>query len=107
MSLTVEMYEPEIAEALTSFDRFVVCLAKTPDECKGSMASLMAKAINAYQGRAPGLRHGIALDQQLTIILSQNGTDRPSCAIYFNLSSPYHRQKVADSVPAGTAKVRE
>jgi hypothetical protein len=34
------------------------------------------------------LRHGIALDKQVTIILSQTDNDRPLCGIYFNLHSP-------------------
>jgi hypothetical protein len=55
------------------------------------LKSLMAKAIKAYQDRGAHLRHGIALDRQVTIILSQNDTDRPLCGIYFNLHSPYQR----------------
>ena len=50
------------------------------------------KAIKAYQNRGPNLRHGIALDKQVTIILSQTETERPLCGIYFNLSSPYHKK---------------
>ena len=42
--------------------------------------------------RGPHLRHGIALDRQLTIILSQTDTDRPLCGIYFNLHSPYQKK---------------
>ena len=71
--------------------RFVVCLDKTPDDCRSSLESLMSKAINAYQNRAPNLRHGIALDRQVTVILSQTEGDRPLCGIYFNLFSPYHK----------------
>lgn len=90
------MFESEIAEAIRSFDKFVVCLDKTPDECAGSLQRLMEKAIKAYVNRGPGLRHGIALDRQVTIILSQVETDeKPMCGIYFNLSSPYHRQQKA------------
>ena len=71
-----------------------MCLDKTPDDCATSLQRLMEKAIKAYQNRAAGLRHGIALDRQITIILSQVETeDRPMCGIYFNLSSPYHRQQ--------------
>jgi len=92
MSLTVDMFEPEIAEAMKNFDRYVVCLDKTPDECAASLKRLMKKAIKAYENRKPGQRHGIALDRQVTIILSQlDSEDRPMCGIYFNLSSPYHR----------------
>ena len=62
----------EIAEAVKNFDRFMVCLEKTPEEFEASLKSLMAKAIKAYENRGPGLRHGIALDKQVTIILSQS-----------------------------------
>ncbi len=93
MELTVETFQAEIDEALHSFDRFVVCLDKPPDEARKSLLSLMEKAITAYSTRKPNLRHGIALDRQVTIILSQTETDRPLCGIYFNLSSPYHRTR--------------
>lgn len=96
--MTVDTFNQEIAEALATFDKFVVCLDKTPDQCDASLRSLMKKAINAYENREDGLRHGIALDRQITIILSQTDTDRPLCGIYFNLSSPYARRakKVAE-----------
>jgi hypothetical protein len=54
----------------------------------------MEKAVHAYETRPAGLRHGIALDRQLTIILSQTDGTRPMCGIYFNLSSPYQQQMV-------------
>lgn len=90
--MTVESFKPEIAEALKAFEKYIVCLDKTPEECEGSLVSLMEKAIKAYQNRGPNLRHGIALDKQVTIILSQTETERPLCGIYFNLSSPYHKK---------------
>jgi hypothetical protein len=91
-SVTVESFKPEIAEALKAYEKYIVCLEKTPEECESSLVSLMEKAIKAYQNRGPNLRHGIALDKQVTIILSQTETDRPLCGIYFNLSSPYHKK---------------
>ena len=90
--VTVDSFKPEIAEALKAFEKFIVCLEKTPEECESSLVSLMEKAIKAYQNRGPNLRHGIALDKQVTIILSQTETERPLCGIYFNLSSPYHKK---------------
>jgi hypothetical protein len=99
MELTVETFENEIEEALKTYDRFIVCVDKTPDECKNALVSLMDKAIKAYAGRGPHLRHGIALDKQVTIILSQTESDRPLCGIYFNLSSPYKKK-----LPAAKAK---
>ena len=44
---------------------------------------------------AEHLRHGIALDKQVTVILSQAEGDRPLCGIYFNLSSPYNKKTSA------------
>ena len=86
------MFKQEIAEALKAFDKYIVCVDKTPDDCEGSLRSLMEKAIKAYENRGPHLRHGIALDRQVTIILSQTETERPLCGIYFNLHSPYRKK---------------
>lgn len=91
--MTVETFKSEIAEALRTYDRFVVCLDKTPEDLEKSLNSLVEKAIKAYENRGPGLRHGIALDREVTVILSQTDVERPLCGMYFNLSSPYHRQK--------------
>lgn len=90
--MTAETFKSEIAEALKAFEKYIVCLDKTPEECEASLQSLMEKAIKAYQNRGPNLRHGIALDKQVTIILSQTETEKPLCGIYFNLSSPYHKK---------------
>jgi hypothetical protein len=96
MSLQVESFQAEIDDAAERYDRFVVCLDKTPEEFRHSLQSLMKKAIAAYETRKTGLRHGIALDRHVTIILSQSDSaDRPLCGIYFNLHSPYRRQAAA------------
>ncbi|MGD0813937.1 MAG: hypothetical protein ABSA83_10060 [Verrucomicrobiota bacterium] len=95
MDLTVETFEAEIIEALKTFDKFIVCLDKTPQDCKATLVSLMDKAIKAYVSRGPHLRHGIALDKQVTIILSQTEQERPLCGIYFNLHSPYKKKAPA------------
>ncbi len=92
MELTVEMYKAEMAAALKSFDLHIVSLDKSPEECRTSLESLVAKAIKAYEARTTGLRHGIALDKQITVILSQSETDAPLCGIYFNLHSPYQKR---------------
>src|SRR5256885_10450092 len=81
--VTVDMFKQEIAEALKAFDKYIVCVDKTPEDCEGSLRSLMEKAIKAYENRGPHLRHGIALDRQVTIILSLTETERPLCGIYF------------------------
>ncbi len=95
MDLTVDKFREEIEESVKTYDRFIVCLEKTPDECKESLERLMKKAIEAYLGRAPSLRHGIALDNQITIIISQSDGEMPLCGIYFNLSSPYRKKAAA------------
>ena len=96
------MFQQELAEAVKAYDKFVVCLDKTPDQFEESLVSLITKAIKAYETRGPNLRHGIALDKQVTIILSQTDEARPLCGIYFNLHSPYQKQATAKA--AGTAK---
>lgn len=90
MELSVELFEKEINEAMHAYERFIVCLDKTPEQCKDSLVSLTQKAIKAYINRNPNLRHGIALDKYNTVIISQTDGDRPLCGIYFNLHSPYH-----------------
>jgi hypothetical protein len=92
MELSVEMFGDEIAEALRAFDKYVVCLDKTPEDCALTFSRLVEKAIKAYLNRGPNLRHGIALDKQVTVILSQTERDRPLCGIYFNLHSPYQKK---------------
>jgi hypothetical protein len=96
----VDEFQAEMAEALKVYDRHVVCLEKTPEEARAALASLMQKAIKAYQDRAPGLRHGIALDRHITIILSQTNGERPLCGIYFNLYSPYQKRLGNSAAPA-------
>ena len=92
MDLKVEMFRTELAEAAKMFENYIVCIDKTPDECQEALVALMEKAIKAYLNRGPHLRHGIALDRHLTIILSQTENDRPLCGIYFNLHSPYQKK---------------
>ena len=94
MELAPDMFGEEVEGALSAFERHIVCLDKSPDECRASLDSLLQKAIDAYISRGSGLRHGIALDSQVTIILSQmDDQEMPMCGIYFNLHSPYQRQQ--------------
>lgn len=101
--MTTDLFRHEIAAAIRAYDKYVVCLGKTPDEFEATLKSLLAKAITAYEGRGPELRHGIALDKQITVILSQSDGSRPLCGIYFNLYSPYQRP----SSPKGAKGIRE
>lgn len=102
-AVTSETFRTEINQAVQSYDKYVICIDKTPEEFERSLHSLLAKAIKAYENRGPQLRHGIALDRFVTVILSQNENPRPLCGIYFNLCSPY--QKPAP--PARLAGVTE
>src|ERR1700679_3031681 len=97
MDLTVETFQAEIIEALKAYDKHIVCIDKTPEDCKAALISLMDKAIKTYVTPGPHLRHGIALDKQVTIILSQTENDRPLCGIYFNLHSPYKKKPAVKS----------
>ncbi len=94
-----------MAEATKAYDKHVICLEKTPEEFQATLISLLRKAIKAYDGRGPHLRHGIALDKHVTIILSQSDGPRPLCAIYFNLHSPYQKQSLPKTVKAMTEPV--
>src|SRR5262249_36947686 len=97
MALQFEDFGGEIAAAAQNYEKYVVCVSKTPDEFLGSLESLVKKAIKAYETRAPGLRHGLALDKHVTVILSENDDKRPLCGIYFNLHSPYHKRVKVES----------
>ncbi|MFA5190650.1 MAG: hypothetical protein WC740_07990 [Verrucomicrobiia bacterium] len=99
--MKVDDFSKEIRDAVKAYELYVVCIAKTPDEFMESVRSLMTKAIKVYENRTPGLKHGIALDSHLTIILSEPSDvpdGRPFCGIYFNLHSPY-RKKSAPAKP--------
>jgi hypothetical protein len=98
--VTIETFKNEITAAVKAYEKFVVCLEKSPEEFEASMNSLMEKAITAFENRAPGMRHGLALDKQVTIILSQSDTARPLCGIYFNLHSPYQKNALPSTVKA-------
>lgn len=87
--MTADTFKHEMAEALKAYEKYIVCIDKVPEECEVSLRSLMEKAIKAYESRGPELRHGIAKDPQVTIILSLTDGERPLCGIYFNLHSPY------------------
>ena len=89
--VTVEMFSEQVAQAMRSYDLYVICIDKTPEDFKATLVSLLKKAIKAYESRGPNLRHGIALDLHVTVILSQTDGPDPLCGIYFNLHSPYQR----------------
>ena len=93
MELTPNTFAEEIEAAVKAFDLHIVCLDKSPEDCQASLERLMVKAVDAYEKRGEGMRHGIALDNQVTIILSQiDDEQRPMCGIYFNLHSPYKKK---------------
>ena len=94
MTVTVEMFQQEMAEARRAYELYLICIDKTPEDFEASLISLMTKAIRAFESRGPQLRHGIALDKHVTVILSQSDGPRPLCGIYFNLHSPYQKQSL-------------
>jgi hypothetical protein len=93
--VTAETFKQEMAEAMKAYEKYVICIDKTPEEFQASLISLLTKAIKAYENRGPQLRHGIALDRQVTVILSQSDGAHPLCGIYFNLHSPYQKASLA------------
>jgi hypothetical protein len=98
--VTNDTFRKEIVAAVKVFDKHVVCLEKTPEEFEAALNSLVQKAIAAYENRGLNLRHGIALDKQVTVILSQSDGPRPLCGIYFNLHSPYQKNTLPKTVKA-------
>ena len=104
-TVTTKMFSQEIAEAMRAYEKYVVCINKTPEDFEASLISLLNKAVTAYEGRGPDLRHGIALDKQVTVILSQSDSARPLCGIYFNLHSPYQRQSLPKTVKPVTEPI--
>ena len=105
--MTIASFEREIAAAVKTYDKFVVCLEKSPEDFEATLNSLMAKAIKAYETRGEGLRHGIALDKQVTVILSQGDDAIPLCGIYFNLHSPYQKNSLPKTVKSLVEKSPE
>ena len=95
ITVTAETFKHEMAEALKAYDRYIICIDKTPEEFEASVVSLLNKAIRAYADRGANMRHGIALDKFVTVILSQTDSDKPLCGIYFNLNSPYQKPLAA------------
>lgn len=91
-TLTADLFAAELRTALRSYERHIVCIEQVPEEAESALRSLVEKAIQAYQNRAPGLKHGIALNRQVTVILSESASAKPLCGIYFNLHSPYARK---------------
>ena len=94
----METFAPEIAEAMRMYEKYVICLDKSAEDFQESLLSLLNRAIKAYESREPHLRHGIALDRHVTVILSQNDGACPLCGIYFNLHSPYQKQSLPKTV---------
>ena len=103
--MTTELFSREIAEAMKAYEKYIVCINKTPEEFEAALTSLLSKAIKAYESRGPDLRHGIALDKQITVILSQSDSANPLCGIYFNLHSPYQKQSLPGTVKPLTEEI--
>ena len=104
--MTADTFKLETAEALKAYDRYIICIDKTPDEFQASVVSLLNKAIRAYADRGPHMRHGIALDKFVTVILSQTDEAKPLCGIYFNLNSPYQKPLAAKTAETSEQSAR-
>jgi hypothetical protein len=102
--MTFKTFAKEIRVAVRAYDHHVVALDKSTEEFDAALTSLVTKAIEAYEHRGPDLRHGIALDKQVTVILSQSDGPTPLCGIYFNLHSPYQRGALPKTVKAFEGK---
>jgi hypothetical protein len=96
--VTKETFRKEINAAVRAYGKYIVCLEKSTQEFESGLTSLVQKAIAAYEKREPNLRHGIALDKHVTVILSQSDEARPLCGIYFNLHSPYQKNSLPKTV---------
>src|SRR5215813_13454902 len=105
--VTVETFKEEMAQAIKAYEKYVICIDKTPEDFQASLVSLIIKAIKAFESRGPQLRHGIALDKYMTVILSQSDGPRPLCGIYFNLHSPYQKQSLPRPPQALSEPVEE
>ncbi len=96
-----------MAQALKAYEMYVICVDKTPEEFQASLISLLLKAIKAFESRGPHLRHGIALDKYVTVILSQSDGPCPLCGIYFNLNSPYQKHPLPKAIRPMTEPIGE
>src|SRR6516225_704773 len=105
--MTAKDFKREVAHAVKQYHLHVICVKKTPDEFEAALESLLQKAIQAYETRPAGMRHGIALDKEVTVILSQSDTETPLCGIYFNLHSPYKKTALPKTVQPLTEKTPE
>ncbi|HTA95815.1 MAG TPA: hypothetical protein VK769_06795, partial [Verrucomicrobiae bacterium] len=47
--VTIETFKREIAVAVRAYDKYIICIDKTPEDFEASLSSLMAKAIKAYE----------------------------------------------------------
>jgi hypothetical protein len=109
--VTPDDFKAEMEAAIRAYDRCVVCLERPTPDFERALRSLVARAIQAYQNRGPGMRHGVALDKHVTVILSVSDTERPLCGIYFNLHSPYYGKPLPKTVqevrPSGPDKCED
>ena len=53
MHVTVETFRPEMLEAMKMYDKYVICIDKTPEEFEASLVSLLNKALTAFASRGP------------------------------------------------------
>ena len=76
-TLATTLFAAELRAALQSYERHIVCIEQVPEEMESALQSLIEKAIQAFENRAPGLKHGIALNRQVTVI------EEPAASVVF------------------------
>jgi hypothetical protein len=86
-TISVDTFSRQIDEAKKNYERHVICLGQLPEEL--DLKPLVEHAILAFSKRPRELRHAVALNGYITVILSKSDSEVPHCAIYFNLHSPY------------------
>lgn len=83
-----EDFQAQMEAAVKQYDRCIVSLGLAPRDFAASLVGMVERAINQFVQRAPGMRHGITVSQQVTVIISDY-QGQVACNIYFNLHSDY------------------
>ena len=98
LRVTIETFKKEIATAVKAFDKYIVSLEKSPEELR-LPRSVMAEGARRLRELCPGMRHGLALDKQVTIILSQRHR-APAEWHLFQFNCPYQKNALPGTVKA-------
>lgn len=80
-------YASQIAEATAAYSKYIVCLERP--EAERCVTALIDRAVAAFEKKPEGAKHGIAFDHLITVFISERAGSEPSCAVFFNLSTPW------------------